>query len=173
MCTNLKSKFNISILGKLLLNWTRLDSNIESKSSNYTYFNIIEIFNTLYKKLNIIEIQKNFPLCLVSFSLRFCTFSPQLKSLLYPFALSVKLLMNVKHKKDYFYQRLESAEHKCWSNYTTIVSSILSIVVNGFNGLKFNGPKDRNTWWRWSKREIRQIQINLRLQFCLGPVSFS
>ena len=35
----------------------RLDSNIESKSSNYTYLNIIEIFNKLYKKLNIIEIQ--------------------------------------------------------------------------------------------------------------------
>ena len=28
----------------------RLDSNIESKSSNNTYFNIIEIFNKLFKK---------------------------------------------------------------------------------------------------------------------------
>ena len=33
----------------------RLDSNIESKSSNNTYFNIMEIFNKLFKKFNIIE----------------------------------------------------------------------------------------------------------------------
>ena len=36
---------------------TRLDSNIESKSLNNTYLNIIEIFNKLFKKLNIIESQ--------------------------------------------------------------------------------------------------------------------
>ena len=35
----------------------RLDSNIESKSSNNTYLNIIEIFNKLFKKLNIIELR--------------------------------------------------------------------------------------------------------------------
>ena len=35
----------------------RLDSNIESKSSNNTYLNIIKIFNKLFKKLNIIESQ--------------------------------------------------------------------------------------------------------------------
>ena len=35
----------------------RLDSNIESKSSNNTYLNIIEIFNKLFEKLNIIELQ--------------------------------------------------------------------------------------------------------------------
>ena len=34
---------------------TRLDSNIESKSSNNTYLNIIEIFNKLFKKLNFIK----------------------------------------------------------------------------------------------------------------------
>ena len=34
---------------------SRLDSNIKSKSSNNTYLNIIEIFNKLSKKLNIIE----------------------------------------------------------------------------------------------------------------------
>ena len=33
----------------------RLDSNIESKSSNNTYLNIMEIFNKLFKKFNIIE----------------------------------------------------------------------------------------------------------------------
>ena len=31
--------------------FTRLDSNIESKSSNYTYLNIIKIFYKLSKKL--------------------------------------------------------------------------------------------------------------------------
>ena len=36
---------------------SRLDSNIESKSSNYTYLNIIQIFKKIYKKLNIVEIQ--------------------------------------------------------------------------------------------------------------------
>ena len=36
---------------------SRLDSNIESKSLNNTYLNIIEIFNKLLKKLNIIESQ--------------------------------------------------------------------------------------------------------------------
>ena len=35
----------------------RLDSNIESKSWNSTYLNIIEIFNKLLKKLNIIELR--------------------------------------------------------------------------------------------------------------------
>ena len=35
----------------------RLGGNIESKSSNNTYLNIIEIFNKLFKKLNIIESQ--------------------------------------------------------------------------------------------------------------------
>ena len=33
----------------------RLDSNIELKSLNNTYLNIMEIFNKLFKKLNIIE----------------------------------------------------------------------------------------------------------------------
>ena len=33
----------------------RLDGNIESKPSNNTYLNIIEIFNELFKKINIIE----------------------------------------------------------------------------------------------------------------------
>ena len=33
----------------------RLHSNIESKSLNNTYLNIIEIFNKLFKKLNIIK----------------------------------------------------------------------------------------------------------------------
>ena len=33
----------------------RLDSNIESKSSNKTYLNIFEIFKKLFKKINIIE----------------------------------------------------------------------------------------------------------------------
>ena len=35
----------------------RLDSNIESKSSNNTYLNIIKIFKKLFKKINIIESQ--------------------------------------------------------------------------------------------------------------------
>ena len=35
----------------------RLDSNIKSKSSNNTYLKIIEIFNDLFNKLNIIESQ--------------------------------------------------------------------------------------------------------------------
>ena len=35
----------------------RLDSNIESKSLNNTYLNIIEIFKKLFKKINIIESQ--------------------------------------------------------------------------------------------------------------------
>ena len=37
-----------------MLEWRRLDSNIESKSSNNTYLNIIKIFNKWLKKLNII-----------------------------------------------------------------------------------------------------------------------
>ena len=39
------------------LNIERLDSNIESKSSNNTYLNIIETFKKLFKKINIIESQ--------------------------------------------------------------------------------------------------------------------
>ena len=35
----------------------RLDSNIERKSSNDTYLNIIKIFTKFFKKLNIIESQ--------------------------------------------------------------------------------------------------------------------
>ena len=35
----------------------RLDTNIESKSLNNTYLNIIKTFNKLFKKLNIIESQ--------------------------------------------------------------------------------------------------------------------
>ena len=35
----------------------RLVSNIESKSSNNNYLNIIETFNKLLEKLNIIELQ--------------------------------------------------------------------------------------------------------------------
>ena len=35
----------------------RLDSNIESKSSNNTYLNIIKIFKKLLKKINIIKSQ--------------------------------------------------------------------------------------------------------------------
>ena len=35
----------------------RLDGNMESKSSKNTYLNIIDIFNKLFKKLNIIESQ--------------------------------------------------------------------------------------------------------------------
>ena len=38
------------------LKW-RLDSNIESKSSNNTYLNIIEIFNKVLKKINIIKLR--------------------------------------------------------------------------------------------------------------------
>ena len=38
------------ILHLKLSNW-RLDSNIESKSSNITYLNIIKIFNKLLKKI--------------------------------------------------------------------------------------------------------------------------
>ena len=34
-----------------------LDSNIESKSSNNTYLNIVKIFNKLFKKMNIIKMQ--------------------------------------------------------------------------------------------------------------------
>ena len=33
----------------------RLDSKFESKSLNNTFLNVIEIFNKLFKKLNIIE----------------------------------------------------------------------------------------------------------------------
>ena len=36
----------------------RLDRNIESKSLNNTYLNIIEIFNKLFFLMNIIEIAK-------------------------------------------------------------------------------------------------------------------
>ena len=35
----------------------RLDSNIKSKSLNNTYLNIIEIFNKLFKNMNIINMQ--------------------------------------------------------------------------------------------------------------------
>ena len=35
--------------------YTRLDSNIKLKSSNNAYLNVIEIFNKLFKKINIIE----------------------------------------------------------------------------------------------------------------------
>ena len=35
----------------------RLDSNIESKSTNNTYLKFIEIFNKIFKKMNIIEMQ--------------------------------------------------------------------------------------------------------------------
>ena len=35
----------------------RLDSNIESKSTNNTYLNFIEIFYKIFKKMNIIEMQ--------------------------------------------------------------------------------------------------------------------
>ena len=41
----------------LIVVFKRLDSNIESKSSNNTYLNIIKIFNKLFKKLNIIELR--------------------------------------------------------------------------------------------------------------------
>ena len=41
------------------LYYKRLDSNIQSKSSNNTYLNIIKIFNKLFKKLNIIK-SRNF-----------------------------------------------------------------------------------------------------------------
>ena len=34
-----------------------LDSNIKSKSLNNTYLKIVEIFNKLFKKMNIIEMQ--------------------------------------------------------------------------------------------------------------------
>ena len=35
----------------------RVDSNIKSKSLNDSYLDIIKIFNKLFKKLNIIELQ--------------------------------------------------------------------------------------------------------------------
>ena len=37
--------------------YLRLDSNIESQSSNNTYLNITKIFKKLFKKINIIESQ--------------------------------------------------------------------------------------------------------------------
>ena len=41
----------------MFANFQRLDSNIESKSLNNTYLNIIKILNKLFKKLNIIKSQ--------------------------------------------------------------------------------------------------------------------
>ena len=40
-----------------MVNESRLDSIADSKSSNKTYLNIVEIFNKLFKKMNIIEIK--------------------------------------------------------------------------------------------------------------------
>ena len=45
------------ILNNFPLILLRLDSNIESKSTNNTFLNIIEIFNKLSKKINIIKPQ--------------------------------------------------------------------------------------------------------------------
>ena len=42
---------------KINVNSTQ-ESNIKLKSSNYTYLKIIEIFNKLFKKMNIIKMQK-------------------------------------------------------------------------------------------------------------------
>ena len=41
----------------ILFDMLRLDSHIESKSSNNNYLNNIEIFNKLFKKFNIIDSQ--------------------------------------------------------------------------------------------------------------------
>ena len=50
--------FLVKKINKFLTkNKERLDSNIESKSSNNTYLNIIEIFKKLFKKINIIQSQ--------------------------------------------------------------------------------------------------------------------
>ena len=47
----------LKVMFNVLLENTRLDSNIESKSSNNTYLNVIKIFNKLFKKFNIIHLR--------------------------------------------------------------------------------------------------------------------
>ena len=46
-----------SKVGEISVQQTKYLANIESKSLNNTYLHIIEIFNKLFKKINIIESQ--------------------------------------------------------------------------------------------------------------------